>query len=242
MKYSNFKIRITFFLIFIKIGITHAQIIHTKDSVRLKSIVQVEFGGYLGIQKISPISSGFIYTNNDGYDKGLILNLITNISTRFSLSMGYRKSQQSCMIGIRNDAFLETFHLTINSNQLPLILMYNFKSKQSNYFSLLTGTAFRKVNYVTSNGYYYQFVGTTGTTSGESFINGYELEYFNWIFGISNTLKVTKKFHLKTFIEMEIYNQPLLKKNHLRISNMPTEYNTKFNQSNYRLGFSCIFN
>ena len=243
MKSLNSKLFTLVFLVMANVGVNNAQIFHKKDSVRTKSIFQAELGAFLGIYEIKPATTaGYIYFNSDGYDRGYVLNFITNITKQVSFSIGLRKSEQTCMIGIANDAFLDSFHLTIESEQYPFALNYHVNRKQKNLFSIMVGGSFRKCKYKTSNGQYRQYIGTMGTNSGDQLINEKTIEYTNFLFGISKSISLCKKIQLKPFIEYEIYSQPLIKENYFKYSNEWKEYYTSFKQSNYRIGLSFVFN
>ncbi|MBC7383921.1 MAG: hypothetical protein H7296_13200 [Bacteroidia bacterium] len=229
-------------MITIKVSITQAQIFHKRDSIRLTSIFQAEMGAYMGIQAIKPITTNNIYFNSDGYDKGLLVNFITNISKQLSFSIGYRKSEQTCMIGILNDAFYDAFHLTIESKQYALTLNYNVIIKKNNAFTILIGVANRKSNYKTSNGQYSQFIGYRSTAPGDQLIDGKMIEYNNFLFGISKSIRLCEKIQLKPFLEYEIYSQPLVKvNNYTYLNEWKTNY-TNYNQTNYRMGLTFIVN
>ncbi|MCE2741947.1 MAG: hypothetical protein LW669_10745 [Sphingobacteriales bacterium] len=92
-----------------------AQIFHPKDSVRKQRVIQLGVGVYNGINHITPITPNFRYFTNDGYDKGILISLRVNLTKHFVLDANYRISEQTCMIGMQNEAFYKSFHLTGNS-------------------------------------------------------------------------------------------------------------------------------
>jgi hypothetical protein len=238
------KITLCYFLFnIINLDVTTAQIFHPKDSVRKQRVMQVGVGVYYGINHITPITPNFRYFTNDGYDKGILMGLRVNLTKHFVLDANYRISQQTCMIGMQNEAFYESFHLTGNSLNIPLILRYNILKNQQNILTLLMGIAYQKTRYSASNPVYDLVPGYLSTTrSGVEFIDGSNTNYWNYTIGISKEIYLSQNTQFSVFTEVSLFNNPIVKENGVRKNNQNVidKYFTEFKQWNSRIGISFL--
>jgi hypothetical protein len=220
-----------------------AQIFHPKDSVRKQRVIQAGVGVYNGINHITPITPNFRYFTNDGYDKGILISLRANLTKHFVLDANYRISEQTCMIGMQNEAFYKSFHLTGNSLNIPLILRYNILKNQQHILTLLMGVAYQKTIYSTSNPVYELLQANGNTTrSGIEFIDGANINYWNYTMGISKEIYLSQNRQFSVFTEVSFFNNPIVKKNAVNNlnQNKMNLYFTEFKQWNSRIGISFL--
>ena len=219
-----------------------AQLFHPKDSVRKQRVIQAGVGVYNGINHITPITPNFRYFTNDGYDKGILISLRVNLTKHFVLDANYRISEQTCMIGMQNEAFYKSFHLTGNSLNIPLILRYNILKNQQHLLTLLMGVAYQKTFYSTSNPAYDISPGYRSTTSGGDELNGTNYKYFNYTMGISKEIYLSHNTQFSIFTEVSFFNKPIGIENsvHNLNQNRMNIYFTEFKQWNSRIGISFL--
>ena len=228
---------------FINIGKTTAQIFLPKDSLRKHGVIQVGLGVYYGLNHIKPVSPNFTYNTNDGYDKGALISLRVNLTKHFDIEANYRISQQTCMIGMQNEAFYESFHLTGNTINIPLSLRYNIFRKQQQMLTLLMGIGYQKTKYSTSNAAFDIAPGYgLTTTRGDGFINEANFKYLNYTVGVSKEIYLLHNIQFNIFSEVTFFNNPIVKENGVYNFNQNTinKYYTEFKQWNSRIGIILL--
>lgn len=215
-----------------------AQVFSKKDSINIKSILQFELGGFYGVHHVKPITDDFQYATQNGIDKGVMANIMVNLTPRWSAGIGIRNSKQTAMIGMRNIAFYESFHLTMKSNEIWVLLKHEVQIKDKKLLDLHLNFGKRNGIYIVDNPSYEQFVGSMGTRQGESFINMQDFEFYHLGLGVSKCYYISNKLQLKLFWEGICYNQPMVKQNAVYAPNHISFLN-EFNLFDNRLGV-CI--
>jgi hypothetical protein len=229
-------------LFFCHFNLLSAQIFFKQDSANKKSIFQIELGGYYGVHHIKPITPGFTYTVNDGYDIGVMANVIANITPHWSLGLGVRNSNQSAMIGMKNDVFIESFHLNMKSNQVMVMAGYHIEINKKEIFNLIIGLSKQDGLYLVSNSYYFQYIGRNATITGDQFIHEKEFRYYTANVKLNKELTLASKTYLIPFFEIQFYNTPLVKKNGVNLGPEGISYINEFRQINSRIGISLLLN
>ena len=227
------------FIFFIFWGLSNTancQFFFRKDSGDLKSKLQVEVGGYYGVHHIKPITSGFRYLVNNGYDVGTSASLIANLTNSLSLSIGFRNIEQTATIGIGNEAFNESFHLSLLGNQKLAILYYNLRVRKKEIATIGIGIGKQKGTYYTSHAYYDNVYGPRGTVFGEQFINGQTFSYNNLLFSIKRNFKIFNGLGLCPVFELDFKTNELIKKNSANLPSGGQVFYSHFGLFSTRIG------
>lgn len=185
---------------------SHAQIFWGKDSVRQIPIIQIGQGGYVGQHVIKPTSTDFTYNNANGYDHGLFIKLITNITKAWSISVDARITDKSCFVALQNEAFSESFNVQVSGLQVPLLLSYAFSNrKHQELFTLSAGLAFNRMKYDTKNSQFIAFIDSWTTGTGVDKIRNKDNTYYTYLFSLSKKIEFNKRNSMVIFNEWE-YN------------------------------------
>ncbi|TAE86873.1 MAG: hypothetical protein EAY81_05005 [Bacteroidetes bacterium] len=216
-----------------------AQIFLRKDSVRQIPIIQFAQGGYVGQHLIKPTSTDFTYNNANGYDHGLFIKLISNITKAWSVSIDARTTDKSCYVSLQNDVFSESFDLQITGLQVPLLVSYAFQnSKQQELFMLSAGIAFNRMKFDTKNSHFEAFIPAFSTSAGVDEVRGNEKKYPTYLFSLSKKIKFNKRNSLVIFSEWE-YNPEVFVISNLFIRDSPLQplrYNSEYVAYSIRFG------
>jgi hypothetical protein len=223
-----------------------AQRFHEQDSTRRNPIFQIGMGGYFGTHMCLPKSSGYSYYNSAGYDQGLFLKAIFNITSSLSISSDLRYTFWSSNIGLQNDAIINKFNVNASGFQEQLTLNYTFKNWMGkDLFGISTGMAFNQTKFKYSNVYW----GTFQPYYDPIKIGGLDdqkddpLYYFSWIFALSKQIRLHDRCSLVVFNEYELQLNAFATQN--SIYNLQTHttqtYTTHFKSFSARLGTYYIF-
>lgn len=217
-----------------------AQIFFRKDSANLKSMLQIGLGGFYGVHHIKPITPGFRYLVNNGYDKGTSASLIANLTPSLSLGIEYRNLEQTAAISISNEAFNESFHLSLLGNQKLAILYYNLTVRKKEVVTIGIGIGKQKGTYYTSHAYYDNVYGPRGPVFGEQFINGQTFNYNNILISIKRNFKLFNSLGLCPVFELDFKTNELVKNNSANLPSGGQWYYSNFKLFSSRLGIQFI--
>jgi riboflavin transporter FmnP len=236
---AHIKLYICIIISALQILTAQAQLFHPKDSVRKQSILQLGMGGFLGINVLNPISEGFIYEIQNGYNQGILLQAYLNITPKFYLSSGYRWSQQTAVLGHRNNFFNESFVLKAERNAFPIILGYRI-SKYT--FDVYFGATYNICNYTVTNVSYLNPLYKRVAKTGYEKYNNYSEILYTYLLGIKKNLITTKYVSVTSFLETD-FSMPVETYNSLGINSAIdlTRFITKYKMYNFSIGVCLLF-
>jgi hypothetical protein len=231
-------------LLFVMFGLVNnalqAQIFFRKDSANLKSMIQIGLGGFYGVHHIKPITPGFTYLVNNGYDVGTSASLIANLTPSLSLGIELRNLEQTAAISISNEVFIESFYLSLLGNQKLAILNYNLSINKKEFFTIGIGIGKQKGTYYASHDNFEILSGRFGTASGAQFIDSKTFSYNNLLFSIKRNFKLINGLSLCPVFELDFKTNEMIKKNGVILPSGGQSYYSAFRLFSSRLGIQFI--